>query len=150
MLEEEVEEHAEIMSANLVAPEDAVTSWVMGDPSRWEGGVVFPHQAIPSWPGKDEPQVRLLGSACGDSNDEAHPPPPGSHFAVPGLGHQGHVAEVPKSEVPTGLMQGQSVPLGCWLLQDPLLSLNTFQASHLSCPQAQGNSLCAMISRFRL
>lgn len=90
---EEVEEGAEIMAANLVGPEDSVTSCNLGDPSRWEGGVVLPHQAVPSWPGKDEPQLRLLGAACGDSNDTAHPPPPGSHSVVPGLGHHGHLAE---------------------------------------------------------
>ena len=53
---EEVEEGAEIMSANLVGPEDSVTSCNLGDPSRWEGGVVLPHQAVPSWPGKDKPR----------------------------------------------------------------------------------------------
>lgn len=97
---EEVEEGAEIMSANLVGPEDSVTSCNLGDPSRWEGGVVLPHQAVPSWPGKDEPQLRLLGAACGDSNDTAHPPPPGSHSVVPGLGHHGHLAESPRVRSP--------------------------------------------------
>ena len=79
---EEVAESAEIMSANLVGPKDAVTSGNLGDPSRWEGGAVLPHQAVPSWPGKAEPQLRLLEAACGDSNDA--PSTPRSHSVVSG------------------------------------------------------------------
>lgn len=55
---------------------------------------------------------RLLGAACGYSDDTAHPPPPGSYSVVPGLGHQGHLAKVPESGIPRGLTPRLDCPSG--------------------------------------